>query len=850
MILRIATAALLLCSLAAAQSSTARKGSKNSSDNSAEQANPAAAQPEAPALLSCPAGTPLGSIDISVKSPQPDLVQLPFQNINHLSEGDTLVYSPVLRGNEKRPGDIALVIVPTKKKPNEPILTVTEPKNADKPQEWKIDQTVSLVGFVYGPAGLSKKKVSKFLSQDDVLVAQLADYAEKTAQTEQLVAALSNSESSADSMNAALNGFASQYGFAVQIDKTAPPAVQAQTLFASMNPQLATYNPLASSTAERAGQTASLATTAAALFFGSPVGLAAGGTAMLLDLKAISFPDTQFRASFAETLKGSSVNLCGEKAPTPPHTRVAYIWATRIPNAPTPTVKIGNADYLPQNQKSPLPVEVPEVSWKYLGRAREWTVSDDKNKKVDIPVLTLGNQKSLELDLGKAKLAPGDYHLAAYWDWTPFTADGVIHVQPLSTFDKATLDPASQDRLLAHTGKVQATLTGADYEFTTKVELEKFGDEFATTEPVKFLLPNGLRDGPQSHMDVQVDTAGLDPGQYEFLVSQQDDQSHPVRFKVLDQTASVTNFPVLVNQGVTTQHFVLKGQRLQQLAKLEANGAKVELGDVSNNGTERSMTVQLDGSLKPGASIPIVEYVVDRSAPDTIAGGLQITGPLPLIASTRLSVPTSLSITTRPNEFPAGYTLTAMLDVKNIERRSTLLLSCEGDPGPGATLEIGEKTDTSSLQQLSPDQLFLSYGTGNLPAGCNLDAVINNGRIGKSQPFALAKIVLMPQIDSFSIAGTAPDGSTTYTLTGQNLEMIQKIGWADTTGVDVTALPAPLPGQDQKQTLTVNVPVPAANQTCVYLWLRGDESGRATTLKIPSPPVPAANSASKNPVAN
>jgi hypothetical protein len=871
MVLRLAFAALLVCFFAGAQS---KSPSKNSGDSASEQINPAAAMPEAPPLLSCPAGTPLGSVDLSVKSSDPNLPALPFQNINHLSEGDTISYAPVLRGKEKRPGEIALVIVPAKKKPDEPILTVTDPKGADKPQEWKMEQTVALVGFVYGPAGLSRKKVSKFLSQDDVLVAQLADYADKTAQAEALVAALSNSESSSASINAALNGFASQYGFAVQIDKSAPPAVQAQTLFASINPQLATYNPLVSSTAERAGQTASLATTAAALFFGSPVGIAAGGTAMLLDLRSIAFPDTQFRASFAEKLKGSAVNLCGQKNPTPPHTRAAYIWASRIPNAPTPVVKIGQADYLPAGLKTPLPVDVPEPSWKYLQRAREWTLADNNNQKVKIPVVKLGNQKALELDLTKAKLTPGDYHLAGYWDWTPFSADGVVHVNDLSTFETARLEPASQDRLLAHVGKVPVTLTGADFEFTTKVEVKKTGDEFATAEPVKFVLPKGLREGPQDHMDVQIDTTSLDPGGYELLIAQEDDKTHPVNFNVLSDAAKITNFPILVNQGISTQHFVLKGEHLGDLAKLEAPNAKLELGDASSDGTERSMTVQLVSNLKPGTSLPITEYMQDRVAPETITRGLQITGPLPVIASSKLSLPAGLTVAMRPNEFPAGNTLTAMLDVKNIERRSSLRLSCEGDVSPHISLQIGEQTPTSSLQQLSPDQLFLSYNTEALPSGCELQAVIDNGRTGKSQPFDLAKIVLMPQIDSLVANGSGPNGTTTYLVTGKNLEMIQKLGWDQTNGVDVTQLPTPLPGPGQKQTLTVNVPGPAgiqattvgnqaagtgtsatiagnqsisgATEACLFLWLRGDTTGRASTIRAPVVPAPAPPSAAQS----
>ncbi len=834
MILRAAMATLAVCFLAGAQSKPTEKD--------VEQINPAAAIPESAPLPSCPAGTPLGSINLSVISPEPKLEALPFQDITHLSEGDMVSYSPVLRGKEKRPGEIALVIVPAKKKPDEPFLRVTDPKDAEKAQTWKIDQTVALVAFVYGPSGLSRRKVSKFLSQDDVLVAQLADYAAKTAQTEALVAALSNSESSAASVNAALNGFASQYGFAVQIDKTAPAAEQAQTLFASMNPQLATYNPLSSSTAQRAGQTASLATTAAALFFGSPVGLAAGGTATLLDLRSIAFPDTQFRSSYAQTVKGPAVNLCGQKNPAPPHTRVAYIWASRIPDAPTPNIKIGSADYIPAAAKTPVPVDLQETSWKYLQRAREWTLSDDKNQKIKIPVVKVANPNGLELDLTKAKLTPGDYHLGGFWDWTPFTADGLIHVKDLTDFKTAKLQPASQDELLARVGKIPVTLTGADFEFTTKVELKKTDDEFATAEPVKFLLPKGLREGPQDHMDVQIDTAALDPGTYELLISQADKSTQPVHVNVLAQAAKVTNWPVLVNQGVAMQHFVLKGDRLGDIARLESPGVKLELGEVGANNMERSITVQLASNLKPGTTLPITEYLRDRANPEMVPDGLQITGPLPVIASSRLSLPNGLTIAARANEFPAGSMLTALLDVKNIAKRSALRLSCQDDPSDRAMLQIGEQSATASLQQLSPDQLFLSYSTVALPAGCELQAVIDNGRNGRSQPFDVAKIVLMPQVDSFTANS---DGS--YALVGQNLEMIQKIGWDQVTPVNVTSLPAPIPGQGQKQSLTVSLPNSPATQPCPFLWLRGDDKGRATTIK-PSGSVQPATAESAPPV--
>ena len=130
--------------------------------------------------LVCPAGAPIGPIDLLVRSPRAGDEPLPFRTINHLSEGDTVLYSPIIRGHDKRNGEISLVMVPEKHGAGTDPLIVTDPKPADKPQEWKVGQTISVLAYVYGPEGLSKKKVKGFLSQDDLLIAQLADYAEKT----------------------------------------------------------------------------------------------------------------------------------------------------------------------------------------------------------------------------------------------------------------------------------------------------------------------------------------------------------------------------------------------------------------------------------------------------------------------------------------------------------------------------------------------------------------------------------------------------------------------------------------------------------------------------------------------
>lgn len=812
------------------------------------QAEPPADPPEAPLpALSCPAGAPLGTIELSVKSAgNPEA--LPLQEINRLSEGDTVFYSPVLRGSEKRSGEVALVLVPAKRAAADAeILLVTDPARADRPHEWAISQTMTLAAFIYGPQGLSKKKVSRFLSQDDQLVAQLADYAEKTSQTEALLQTLADNAASSATMNAALSGFASQYGLAVQIDKNAPPAVQAQTLFSTMNPQLATYNPIASdSNAARLGQTASVAAAAATLFFGTPIGLAAGGTAMLLELRSISFPGTQFRSSFAQPAR-KGVHLCGQRGTVPPHTRIAYIWALRVPNTSSPKIRFGPANSLPLGQKTMVPVEANGTDWKYLQRARKWAIEDAKGHQTELKVLKAGNEHDLEIELPKAAaLQPGDYKLVGDWDWTPFEAEGVLHLRPLGDFKNAQVDAGSQNALLAHTGKVPITLRGGDFEFTNKVELERVGDEFATPDAVRFLLPKGARLGPQESMDVQIDTAALNPGPYKLLITQPDGVGHAVKLQVLPPAPRLDNLPILVNQGASVQHYVLKGERLDLLAKLTAANATLELGRASAGGNERDVTVHLDMSPAPGTAIPIEAELADRAAKLTLVDALQITGPLPAIASSQFSIPAGMDVALRPNEFPAGYTLTAVLDVRNIDAKSQLRLACADDIGVHAALRIGAQDAVSSLQRLSSDQLFLSFDTSNFPAGCTLEASLDNGRAGQSQPFAVAHLIRLPRILSVTAAtasatATVPAGLHAFEITGDNLEMIGQISWDGNLGVDVSALPAAIPGQGQRQSLLVNLPDAPSPDAPLYLWLRGETTARMTTVTLP--PLPGGNPA-------
>ena len=262
------------------------------------------------------------------------------------------------------------------------------------------------------------------------------------------------------------------------------------------------------------------------------------------------------------------------------------------------------------------------------------------------------------------------------------------------------------------------------------------------------------------------------------------------------------------------------------------------------NESERNVTVHLKSDPRPGTVLPIKAYLSDRNEPLTLPDALRITGPLPLIASFKLSLPADMAIAIQVRRV-SGW-LYAICHAGCEEYRAAkhvLRLACLDDVGPHLSLHLGEQTETASLQQLSPDQLFLSFDTTAWPAGCSIQAEIDNGSGGKSEPLVLGNIVRLPQIDDFKLddprlnGKDGAPGTHVGLLTGRNLEMIEKVGWDQTNGTDVAGLPSPIPGQGQKQSLRVNLPDPPTPHAAIYLWLRGEKSGRITTVTNSAPPI-------------
>ena len=780
--------------------------------------------------MTCPAGSPIGNIDLRVGSPHGG-DPLPLKTINHLNEGDEVLYRPLLRSNEKRKGEVALVFVPAIHEPHADPLLVLEPKDAGKPETWKVPAKISVVALVYGPDGLSRKKVKKFLSKDEEVVGQLADYAEKTAQTEALIEALSSGNSNT-TVDAAMQGFASQYGLSNKLDRTAPPDQQMLVMLRTLNPTVASYDPLASSSSQVLNQTAGLATSVAAMFFGSTVGLAAGGTAMLMELHALAFPGVAFRSSFAQELPKGGLALCAKKDAIPAHTRIAFLWAARIPNAGPPFLTVGKESTLPLNLKSALPVTVSDAGWKNVDRARKWMLEGPDHKAKEVKVQKAADN-SLAIDLSSVYLKPGKYQLGAYWDWERFTVKGDVLLEPLSKFSSAKIEPDSQDKLIADSGKVPVTLEGDDFEFITKVEMKRLHDEFATPADLRFVLPKGVRQGPQNTLDVQVDTSGLTPGEYEMLLEQPGGGSHGVSVKILPSPPKIANLPMTLHSGDDWQEVTLKGQHLDRLAKLESSRAQLNLEPASEGPDERPVTIRLASNVLPGATLDLKAFFQDHAEPVNLGGAIHVAGPLPEIVGAKIEAPFGMAVALNAGELPASSYLSATLQARKVEPTSSVKFGCDADGTPKESVRIGAQSPSASLQQVSSDTLFLSFDTTGWPSGCTVRVKIDNGSGRVSNSYELGHVIRLPQIETFKLTDeSAGPGLFIGVLTGSNLETIVKTGWDASHGSPIAGWPAPIAGSGQKQSLKIEMPWPAPSPHApLYVWFRGDTQGRATTVR-------------------
>ncbi len=390
--------------------------------------------------------------------------------------------------------------------------------------------------------------------------------------------------------------------------------------------------------------------------------------------------------------------------------------------------------------------------------------------------------------------------------------------------------PASEDRLVAHAGKVPVSLQGADFEFVTKAEIKKVNDEFASAAAVPLVLPEGLRKGVQDRMDIEVDTADLGPGRYHLILSQLDGKPHDVPINVLPAPPVISNLPFTVHQGVASVSLDLKGERLDLLKSAEISRGSVTLGAASAGGTVRPATFHLSPGIPAGTSVSLRAAVVNRNQPLAISDALSIVAPQPVITSVTLSPLPAQTVHLNSGELPGGLPVSVMLQVAHLSDGSGVRLECEQTSAGILNLQLGQPTRGAQLTQLTPDQLFVTFDTGGWVNGCAFEATVTND-LGNSTPHRIGRIVAVPTVELFSLTPNDDNSAVTASFTGRNLETMAKVGWTPDQSTAVAQLPQPLAGGGFRQQLQLALPLPPAPGAPLYLWLRGESKARVTTLQ-------------------
>jgi hypothetical protein len=779
---------------------------------------------------------PLGGVEITVvrKDGNPPI---PLSKINQLEEGDRIVYAPSLRPHEKRRGDVAIVLVPSRPDPEQKQnFVILEQKDAEKPAQWTVSFRSSLAAYVYGPSGLSTRKLRGFLAKDQELVAQLADYAEKTKQTEEVLQALATYEDSGSTENlgAALQGFAGQYGLDGKIDRNAPLNQQTMDAMRTLNPALSAFDPISPSGSQRVSQTTGLATIVAGMFLGSTVGLAAGGAALGLNLKTLVFPDTDFRSAYAQKATGNTVSLCTSRTPSKSRTRLAYLWAMRLPDSGPPQAKIEEPNHVPIGLKSILNIRAPEGQWKLANRVREWKLKGDDGTAVPAQVIPILDQQRLELNLADVSVRPGRYTLSGLWDWDSFGLGGEIFVDELASFREARLTSESQNRLRQGSGKQVVNLTGGDFQFVEKAAIVKKDDKYATPAAVPFTLPKGPKRGSQDLLEMQVDTSTLDAGKYSLLLYQADGKPQAVDVKVLADPPRIERLPLIVNEGEKEQRLVLEGDGLDRITAVTANGLQFELDSAENAAKRRGVTIRQSEPLKQGTVLDVSLSIRDYAQPIVLSDALNVAAARPRIRSANASLPADLPIALRTGELPAGIQIGVMLDVSEAGSEPAVRLGCKDNRTEVVRVGAGSEKNRVKLSAMQEHTLFLSLDPGFWPTGCQITAVLEKRGAGDSEPFELGRVLRLPQVEKFELTDEAlGDGSYVGILIGRDLELIGRTGWEAKAGHDVLGLPSPISGEGNRQSLRIRVPWPSPTPRApLFVWFRGEQEGRATKVRF------------------
>ena len=792
----------------------------------------------------CASSRSIGQFRFLVQ-PAPKVRARPLAAVNRLEKGRKLLYIPVRqKSDRKHQATIALVLIAAGSNP-EKEWVVLDPRPAAAATQWEAPFDVEVVAAVYGPRGLNIKKVKALVKKNEDVITQLADYAQQTAQVGALVETLASWERSpADSqpLAAVLQGFSAQHNLSLpRIDPKAPADQQAALLLRTLLPSLSTYDPLNPQPTHGIRQSAGLAASLATMFLGNSALLATGGVALFQNLRTLISPGTDFRSAFAQNVPPHDIQLCSQRRPAKARARIAYLWALRIPSRGPPQVKVASDVHLPVGREALLPIDAEDASdWRQLPRAHDWKlIQAGSGRHFAVGVSLEPSLRALKLDTAREVLPPGEYTLAASWDWEPFELAGPFRLHRLGDLNLARLTPQSRDRLVTRSGRVRVELMGSDFQFVRKLELVDPAPSGRTVMPLPFLLSPRTPDGSHEQLGFALDTDRLVPGLYGLKISQAGAEPQVLPLEVHPPLPRLSNLPLRVNLGEESQGLLLEGTGLERVVRLESAKARWELAPAPPETQEleqRGVSAYLEDTAQVGNLLPIAMEVAGLKAPVMVQEALQVVGPRPAITGANASFPPKAALGLREEELPAGLPVSFAIGVENLHPLASLQLGCRsgGQFQSRLTLVPGQPQGATRLDVTGKDTLFLSLDPGSLSAtGCTLAVVVRNKTNGLSDPHLLGRVVRLPRIERFVLTGKKL-GESLYegVLTGEELHHIAKAGWDESQGHPVAGIPTPFPDDPEKQTLRIALPWPSPEPHApVFIWLGGEDRGRPTQVR-------------------
>jgi hypothetical protein len=553
------------------------------------------------------------------------------------------------------------------------------------------------------------------------------------------------------------------------------------------------------------------------------------------------FPDTDFRAAFAQPATANDMELCTTQKDTAKRTRKAYLWVRRVPDTGPPAATLPATAHVPLDWKSEIKVTcATRVQLRNLTRARDWRlVSDDHHTSVPVKVDVGSSADTLTLDLKKSALTPGKYKLAALWDWTPFDVTGTVEVHKFADLSTAKVTPESEDNLVQGSGTVAVKLTGPDFEFVHKLALVKAGSQNATAKDLSLNLDQGKQGGEQHSLQTEVDTSNLDAGRYLLMLTQLNGAIQPVPLTIHPPNPKLSNLPLRANLGEKEQTLILQGSGLDRITRIISDGAEWTLAPAPKGNSEvkqRKVTLQLASKAHKDEFLNASLYVVGISKALPVADAVHVVGPRPKITDVRASFPKQTDIALGKQEIPAGSAVSFAIHAEHMGASPAVTLACNNDSETRQTLTLhpGENSGAAQLDFAGSGVLFLSVDPGAVgQSGCLLDATVTDPVTGSSNAYDLGRVTRLPQITKFSLSNQKlGDALFEGTLTGRDLQMIERTGWSPDTGYPVQGIPTPVPGSSQQQTLKIEMPWPPPGPHApIYIWLRGENSGRLTEMR-------------------